>query len=34
MIHRTEIQAITIDKKTTPNYHIGITRVIKIHLKI
>ena len=34
MIHRTEIQAITIDKKTTLNYHIGITHVIKIRHKI
>ena len=33
-IHRTEIQAITIDKRTTLNHHIGITHVIKIHNKI
>ena len=32
-IHRTEIQAITIDKGNTLN-HIGITHVIKIHNKI
>ena len=32
-IHRTEIQAITIDKGTTLNHHIGITHVIKIHHK-
>ena len=29
-IHRTEIQAITIDKRTTLNHHIGITHVIGI----
>ena len=33
-IHRTEIQVITTDKKTTLNHHIGITHVIKIHNKI
>ena len=33
-IHRTEIQAITTDKETTLNHHIGITHVIKIHNKI
>ena len=34
IIHRTEIQVITIDKETTLNHHIGITHVIKIHSKI
>ena len=33
-IHRKEIQAITKDKGTTLNQHIGITHVIKIHHKI
>ena len=33
-IHRTEIQAITIDKGTTLNHLIGITQVNKIHHKI
>ena len=33
-IHKTEIQAITIDKGTTLNQHIEITHVIKIHHKI
>ena len=32
--HRTEAQAITTDKKTTFNRHIGITHVIKFHNKI
>ena len=32
-IHRTEIQAITIDKGMTLNHHIQITHVIKIHHK-
>ena len=32
--HRTEIQAITIDKGITLNHHIGKTHVIKIHHKI
>ena len=34
IIHKTEIQVITIDKETTLNHHIGITHVIKIHNKI
>ena len=34
IIHRTEIQVITIDKETTLSHHIGITHVIKIHKKI
>ena len=34
IIHRTEVQAITTDKETTLNHHIGITHVIKIHNKI
>ena len=34
IIHRTEVQAITTDKKTTLNHHIGITHVIKVHNKI
>ena len=34
VIHRTEAQAITTDKGTTLNHHIGITHVIKIHNKI
>ena len=33
-INRTEMQAITKDKGTTLNHHIGITHVIKIHHKI
>ena len=33
-IHRTEIQAITIDKRTSLNHHIRITHVIKVHNKI
>ena len=33
-IHRTEIQAITMDQGTTLNHHIGTTHVIKIHQKI
>ena len=33
-VHRTEVQAITIDKETTLNHHIGITHFIKIHKKI
>ena len=31
--HKTEVQAITTDKDTTLNHHIGITHVIKIHNK-
>ena len=34
IIQRTEIHAITTDKETTLNPHIGITHVIKIHNKI
>ena len=30
IIHRTEIQVVTIDKETTLSHHIGITHVIKI----
>ena len=33
-IHRTEVQAVTTDKGTTLNPHIGITHVIIIHTKI
>ena len=33
IIHKTEAQAKTTDKKTTLNYHIGITHVIKIRNK-
>ena len=33
-IHRTEVQAITIDKGITLNHYIGITHIIKIHHKI
>ena len=34
IIYRTEAQAITTDKETTLNQHIGITHVIKIRIKI
>ena len=30
IIHRTEIQVVTVDKETTLSHHIGITHVIKI----
>ena len=33
IIHRTEIQVITIDKEATLSHHIGLTHVIKIHNK-
>ena len=33
IIHRTEIQVITIVKETNLSHHIGITHVIKIHNK-
>ena len=31
--HRTKVQAVTTDKGTTLNHHIGITHVSKIHNK-
>ena len=31
IVHRIEIQVLTIDKETTLSHHIGITHVIKIH---
>ena len=34
IIHSKEVQAITTDKETTLNHHIGITHIIKIHKKI
>ena len=34
IIHKTEVQAITTDNKTTPNHHLGITQIIIIHNKI
>ena len=34
IIHRTKVHAITTDKETTLNPHIGTTHVIKIHNKI
>ena len=33
IIHRKEVQAITTDKETTLNHHIGITHAIKIYNK-
>ena len=33
-LHRTEVQAITTNKGTTLNHHIGITHVIKIYKQI
>ena len=34
IIHRTEIQVVTIDKETFLSHLIGVTHVIKIHNKI
>ena len=34
IVHRIEAQVITTDKETTPNHHIGITHIIRIHNKI
>ena len=34
IIHKIEIQVLTIDKEGTLSHHIGVTHVIKIHNKI